>query len=94
MRLIVFVHNTSYPRNHATHLQNSTNLSNLVKIIPLNRLLVETDSPYLSPVPFRGKDNEPSYIKYTVDKISSIKNVDVNLIKNGTSKNFLNLFVS
>ena len=44
-------------------------------MIPLNRLLIETDSPFLAPVPNRGKKNEPSFIKYTAEKLASIKNI-------------------
>ena len=72
--------------------KNSLDLVDTVKSIPINNLLVETDSPYLSPVPFRGKPNEPSYIKHTVKKISEIKNLEENIIQNATTKNFINLF--
>ena len=52
---------------------NSTNLQSTFKTIPLNKLLVETDSPFLAPVPMRGKKNEPSFIKHTIEKLSLIK---------------------
>ena len=71
---------------------NSLNLANIVQSIPLDRLLVETDSPYLSPVPFRGKSNEPSYLKYTVDKLSQIKKLSNELIMKKTTDNFFRLF--
>ena len=71
---------------------NSLNLANIVQSIPLDRLLVETDSPYLSPVPFRGKSNEPSYLKYTVDKLSQIKKLSNELIMKKTTDNFFKLF--
>ena len=45
----------------------------MVKYVPLDRILVETDSPYLAPAPFRGKRNEPSFIKHTLAKIAEIK---------------------
>ena len=63
-----------------------------VSIIPLERLLVETDAPYLSPAPNRGKSNEPSYILHTVKKLSEIKNVSIDTIESKTSNNFINLF--
>ena len=71
---------------------NSTELVDTISTIPLNNLLVETDSPYLSPIPFRGKKNEPSYIVETVKKLSVIKEVSVDEIMEVTTKNFKNLF--
>ena len=72
--------------------KKSFDLQNLIKDIPLNRLLIETDSPFLSPVPYRGKQNEPSYIIHTSDYISSILDIDISIIANTTSDNFYNLF--
>ena len=72
--------------------KNSNELANTVSTIPLDKLLVETDSPYLSPSPNRGKDNEPSNITYTVEKLSLIKNIDKNIIAKTTTNNFKNLF--
>jgi len=72
--------------------KNSLELQEIFKSIPLNRILIETDSPYLAPVPNRGKQNEPSYVKYTAQKLADIKNIsNLDLIKNTTS-NFNNLF--
>jgi TatD DNase family protein len=72
--------------------KNSLELQNTFKFIPLNRILIETDSPYLTPVPNRGKQNEPSYVKYTAQKLADIKNIsNIDLIKNTTS-NFNSLF--
>ena len=56
--------------------KNVNDLLEVVKYVPLDRILVETDSPYLAPAPFRGKRNEPSYVRYTVEKISEIKKND------------------
>ena len=53
--------------------KNSVNLQETFKKIPTNRILVETDSPYLAPIPMRGKKNEPSYIKFTTEKIAHLK---------------------
>ena len=72
--------------------KNSLDLLETVNSIPIDRLLIETDSPYLAPVPLRGKSNEPSFIKYTAEKLAHIKKVDINMIKKATSNNFLNLF--
>ena len=59
----------------------------------MNRLLIETDSPFLSPVPYRGKQNEPSYIIHTADYISSILDIDISIIANTTSDNFYNSMI-
>jgi len=72
--------------------KKSIDLVSAVSFIPTNRLLVETDSPYLSPEPYRGKSNEPSYIIHTIDKISSIKGVNKKSIISQTTNNFKNLF--
>ena len=72
--------------------KNSAELAQTVSEIPLNNLLVETDSPYLSPVPFRGKTNEPSYIIHTIEKLAKIKKISKNQIIESTTKNFRELF--
>ena len=72
--------------------KNSTDLQNTFKTIPLNKLLVETDSPFLAPVPLRGKRNEPCFIKYTVEKLSLIKEKSLEEMIVITSNNFNSLF--
>ena len=72
--------------------KNSTDLQNTFKIIPLDRLLIETDSPFLSPDPFRGKRNEPSFIIHTLKKLASIKQIDTNKLDTITTNNFNKLF--
>jgi len=72
--------------------KNSQNLANTFKIIPNERILVETDSPYLAPVPLRGKPNEPSFIIHTVQFLSKLKKISFDDFSNITSKNFFNLF--
>tara|TARA_A100000164_G_C21908507_1_gene774371 strand:+ start:220 stop:978 length:759 start_codon:yes stop_codon:yes gene_type:complete len=72
--------------------KNSIDLQETFKFIPLEKTLIETDSPYLAPVPNRGKKNEPSFVKFTAEKLADIKNVSThNLIKTTTS-NFNRLF--
>ena len=72
--------------------KNSTDLQETFKSIPLEKTLIETDSPYLAPVPNRGKKNEPSFVKYTAIKLADIKEISLSdLIKNTTS-NFNRLF--
>ena len=72
--------------------KNSQKLLDAVSIIPIENLLVETDSPYLSPHPYRGKPNEPSFIVHTVDKLSNIKNVPLASVIKNTTQNFYKLF--
>ena len=72
--------------------KNSIELQKTFSNIPSDKLLVETDSPFLAPMPMRGKKNEPSFIKYTVKKLADLKDVDENEMINITSNNFQNLF--
>jgi len=72
--------------------KKSYELASTFKQIPENRILVETDAPYLTPVPLRGKFNEPSYIKYTVEFLSKLRNVSHNSFASKTTENFFNLF--
>ena len=72
--------------------KNSTTLQDTFKTIPLNKLLIETDSPFLAPVPNRGKKNEPSFIEHTAKRLSEIKNISKNDLIKATTDNFNNLF--
>ena len=73
--------------------KNSYDLQKTFSKIPNDRLLVETDSPFLAPIPMRGKKNEPSFIKYTINKLAELKNINVDEMINLTSENFENLFL-
>ena len=72
--------------------KNSIELQETFNTIPLDKLLIETDSPFLAPIPMRGKKNEPSFIKYTAEKLSLIKERPIKQIVDLTTKNFNNLF--
>ena len=72
--------------------KNSIELQNTFKTIPLKKLLIETDSPFLAPIPMRGKKNEPSFIKFTLDKLSTLKEISVQEMSNITTDNFNKLF--
>ena len=72
--------------------KNASDLIDAIHIIPNDRLLVETDSPYLAPIPFRGKSNEPSYIIHTLDKLSQIKKISKQNLSTKTSENFFRIF--
>ncbi len=71
---------------------NSSDLQNTFTKIPNNKLLVETDSPFLAPVPMRWKTNEPSFIKYTLKKLADLKKINEIEMINLTTKNFETLF--
>ena len=72
--------------------KNSIDLQETFKFLPLEKLLIETDSPYLAPVPNRGKKNEPSFVRYTAEKLASIKDITTEHLIKSTTTNFNNLF--
>ena len=72
--------------------KNSHELATTFKDIPNNKILVETDSPYLAPIPLRGKPNEPSYIIHTVKFLSELKKISFKEFSDMTTKNFFSLF--
>ena len=76
------------PSNQAYHAE----LLDTFSIYPLKKLLIETDAPYLAPVPMRGKTNEPAYIHYTLEKLANLKNISVSEMEHITTQNFYNLF--
>ncbi len=72
--------------------KNAQKLRDIFATVPLDRILVETDSPYLAPVPYRGKPNEPSFVSYVAKKGAEILNVDEHYFRIQTTKNFFSLF--
>ena len=72
--------------------KNSNDLRETFKTIPLDRVMIETDSPYLAPVPNRGKKNEPSFIDFTATKLAEVMNVSKSELIKSTSDNFNKLF--
>jgi TatD DNase family protein len=72
--------------------KNATSLQEIVKYIPLDYLLIETDSPYLAPIPFRGKVNQPTNVKFVADFIAELKNISVEEVYHQTSENFYKIF--
>lgn len=72
--------------------KNAQAIQDVARRVPLERMLVETDSPYLAPVPRRGKQNEPAYVKYVADHIARLRGVDPEVIAEATSANFFRLF--
>ena len=72
--------------------KNADEIRNSCKKIPIDRILVETDAPFLAPVPYRGTRNEPSYITETIKKVAEIKELTVEEVTNITTNNFFDLF--
>tara|TARA_Y100000766_G_scaffold221764_1_gene193975 strand:+ start:163 stop:921 length:759 start_codon:yes stop_codon:yes gene_type:complete len=72
--------------------KNSLELQETFKFISNDRILIETDSPFLAPIPMRGKKNEPSYIKYTLEKLSELKSINFDDLNAITTNNFEKLF--
>ncbi len=72
--------------------KNAKSLHQVAKEIPLDRMLIETDSPYLAPVPFRGKQNHPALVKYVAQALSELRQMDYEDIAEITSRNFYNCF--
>ena len=67
-------------------------LDQIVKALPLDKLVIETDAPYLAPTPFRGKRNESSYVKYIAEKIAYVKEISLEEVAEITSRNALTVF--
>ena len=67
-------------------------LREAVSKLPIDRILVETDSPYLAPVPYRGKPNEPSNVRYVVEKIAEVRNISFEKAAQQTAENAIRLF--
>jgi TatD DNase family protein len=72
--------------------KNAESLREVAMKAPSDRILVETDSPYLAPVPFRGKTNEPSFVKHTAEKVAELRQISLEDLAFQTTENFFNLF--
>ncbi len=72
--------------------KNAVDIREVARFVPLDRLLIETDSPYLAPMPFRGKTNNPSYVPLVAQQIAEIKQLSVEAVAEATSRNFDQLF--
>lgn len=72
--------------------KSAADLREVARKVPMERLLIETDSPYLAPVPFRGKTNEPAFVRHVAGQVAEIKGVSVEEVGERTSGNFFELF--
>ena len=72
--------------------KNAQELKEVARRVPLERMLIETDSPYLAPVPFRGKTNQPAYVRYVAEEIARLRQIPVEQVAAATSANFFRLF--
>ena len=72
--------------------KNALIVKDVARRVPLDRLLVETDAPYLAPVPFRGKLNQPGYVRYVAEEIARLRDIPLEALAAATTENFLNLF--
>jgi TatD DNase family protein len=72
--------------------KNALTIKEVAKHIPLNRILVETDSPYLAPMPYRGKTNQPSYVKHVAEEIAKLRGISLEEVSAATTTNFFRLF--
>ena len=73
--------------------KNAQDLRDVAAFVPMDRLLIETDSPYLAPVPYRGKTNTPAYVPYVARQIAALRGLPVEDVAAATSRNFERLFL-
>jgi TatD DNase family protein len=73
--------------------KNATIIKEVAKNIPLDKILIETDSPYLAPTPFRGKTNQPAYVKHVAEEIARLRNLTLAEVGLATSQNFNQIFL-
>jgi TatD DNase family protein len=72
--------------------RNATALKDVAREVPLESLLIETDSPYLAPVPYRGKTNQPAYVRFVAEEIARLKGISIESVADATTANFFRLF--
>jgi len=72
--------------------KNAHTIKEVAKHVPLDRVLVETDSPYLAPTPYRGKTNQPSYVKHVAEEVANLRGISFDTLAAATTENFFRLF--
>ena len=75
-----------------TVLENAKELKEVARRVPMERMLVETDSPYLAPVPHRGKPNQPAFVKHVAEEIAQLRGIPFEDVARATTDNFFRLF--
>ncbi|OYY82011.1 MAG: DNAase, partial [Hydrogenophilales bacterium 16-62-9] len=74
--------------------KNATTLREVAAAIPLERMLIETDSPYLAPAPHRGRTNQPGFVKHVAEEIARVRSISVEAVGEATTRNFFRLFAA
>ncbi len=72
--------------------KKAASLKEIAKMVPLDRMLIETDSPYLAPVPHRGKINQPAFVRHVAEEIAALRGISLDEVAAATTQNFFNLF--
>lgn len=72
--------------------KNALSLKDVARMVPLERMLIETDSPYLAPVPYRGKTNQPAYVRFVAEEIGKLRGIPTDEVAKATTENFFRLF--
>ena len=72
--------------------KNALALKDVARMVPMDRMLIETDSPYLAPVPYRGKTNQPAYVRFVAEEIGKLKGLSTDAVAQATTNNFFSLF--
>lgn len=72
--------------------KNANALKEVAQHVPLERILVETDSPYLAPIPYRGKTNQPAYVKHVAEEVARLRNISLEALTEASTRNFFTLF--
>jgi TatD DNase family protein len=72
--------------------KNAKELQEVARAVPLERMLIETDSPYLAPVPMRGKTNEPGFVRHVAEYLADLKGIPLDTLAKATTQNFRSLF--
>ena len=90
--MLIFKNNFYISLGGVVTFKNAKTIKEVAKSIPLDRLLIETDCPYLTPEPFRGKRNEPSYVIYVAKEIAKLRNIPFESVIQMTYENACKLF--
>jgi len=74
--------------------KNATDIKEVAKQVPENRFLIETDSPYLAPMPFRGKQNQPAYVRHVAEHIAELRGIPLERVAELTTESYKRLFIN